>query len=261
MSKYILNCSGSDKSYQGREILSGEYFQIASSLLSEYSSDAVLLSDLANSVVKMSANGTSALIGSASCHIDFLKDIDPSPRDSDGVAYAKTKITNTGWSYQLHAVEFEVSVINSLYSKKPNGTDFGFAVLKCFKDVSGTMVECTDQTDADTNCVMTQIDWEPTHDYEVMGGMFKQASVPSDDVRLWMVGVPDVPEAYGGSKVFVSNVNLKYMGTEEGVRVDGRAPKYMTYSAVNHTNKFRLILKHTAGFKHKAMVVFEIFKL
>ena len=104
------------------------------------------------------------------------------------------------------------------------------------------------------------MDWEATHDLEIIGGYLKQAVIPSDDLRLWVVGVPDVPEAYGGSKPFVVNVNLKYIGLEEGVRVDGRAPKYMAYSATYHTNKIRMIFRHAAGTKYKLSMIFELFK-
>lgn len=261
MPKYIHNISDSNKTYQGREILAGSFFQISDYMLSEYASDAQLISDLANSIVKMSANGTSSLSGTASQQVDFLKSMDMSPRDSDGVPYAKTKITTTGWAYQLHGLEFETSNLSSIYSKKYDGSDFGFCVIKCFKDSSGALVECADQSDADLNCIVTQLDWHPTHDYEIVGGVFKQLALPNDDLRLWVVAVPDLPAASGGSKVFATNINLKYMGLEEGVKVDGRAPKYLTYSgAPYYTNKLRLILKHPAGLKHKAHMIFEIFK-
>ena len=61
-------------------------------------------------------------------------------------------------------------------------------------------------------------------------------------------------------ETFVINTNLKYIGVEEGVKVDGRAPKYMTYSATYHTTKLRLIFRHSAGFKHKMHMIFELFK-
>jgi hypothetical protein len=95
---------------------------------------------------------------------------------------------------------------------------------------------------------------------EIIGGFLKQLSAPTDDIRLWVIGVPDVAEAYGGSKPFVVNINLKYIGLEEGVRVDGRAPKYMSYSATYHTNKIRMMIRHPAGVKHKLCMIFELFK-
>ncbi len=186
------------------------------------------------------------------------------PRDSDGSTLNRTKITTTGWHYQAHGLEFETSKLSSLYSKKADNTEYNFSTIKFYKDVSGTEVEITgddlNQTFLDTNCIKTVVDWEPTHDIELIGGSLKQKSLPTQDVHMWIVGVPDVSEAYGGSKPFVTNVDLAYIGLEDGINVDGRVPKYMAYSATYHTTKLRLIFRHLAGFKHKLHFVFELFK-
>jgi hypothetical protein len=196
--------------------------------------------------------------------INWLKNEDNTPKDSDGSPLQRVKVTTTGWHYQLHGVEFETSKIDSVYSKKVDGTNYGFSTMKFYKDASGVETEITgedlNQAYLDANCIKTVMDWEATHDLEIIGGFLKQLSTPSDDVRLWVVGVPDVSEAYGGSKPFVVNVNLKYIGLEEGVRVDGRAPKYMTYSATYHTNKIRMMFRHAAGTKRKLSMIFELFK-
>lgn len=77
MAKYIYNITVEDKTYQGREIPAGEFFQISDNLLPEYSSDDQLIADLASGIVKMSSNGSSALSGSGSVHVDFLKNMTP----------------------------------------------------------------------------------------------------------------------------------------------------------------------------------------
>lgn len=179
------------------------------------------------------------------------------PSDSDGSPLSRAKITTSGWSYQMHNLEFKTSQLDSLYSKKQDGTDFGFITIKCY-DSNGNQL--SSQEDCDTSAVETIVDWEPNHDYEIVGGNFKQTAIPTENIRLWVVGVPDVPANYGGSKLFVTGVNLKYLGLEEGVKADGRAPKYLTYNATYHTNKLRFILKHDAGFKHDIQATLEIFK-
>lgn len=179
------------------------------------------------------------------------------PTDSDGSPLQRVKITTTGWSYQLHGVEFKTSQLDSIVSKKSNGVDFGFSTIKCYDSDN---IELTTQGECDTVSVKTVLDWEPTHDYEIVGGMLKQQSIPGSNVRLWVVGAPDVSEGYGGGKCFVTNVNLSFIGIEEGVRVDGRAPKYLSYDATYHTNKLRLIFTHNAGLKHPMHMIFEIFK-
>lgn len=186
------------------------------------------------------------------------------PKDSDGSPLQRVKITTTGWHYQLHGIEFESTKLNSIYSKKVDGTDYGFSTLKFYKSVSSvdTLITGNDlnQDYLDANCIKTVIEWEPNHDVEIIGGLLKQIDAPSEDVRLWVVGVPDIPAAYGGSKPFVVNTNMKFIGTEEGIRVDGRAPKYLQYNATYHTTKMQLIFRHPAGFKHKMHMVFELFK-
>lgn len=179
------------------------------------------------------------------------------PTDSDGSLLTRTKITNTGWSYQLHAIEFETSKLDSIYSKKVDGTDWGFTTIKCYDDEGG---ELTTQLQCDTQAVKTVIDWEPTFDYEIVGGLYKLESVVGSNVRLWVVGIPDVPAEYGGSKEFISSLNLKYIAKEEGIRVDGRAPKLLKYDPQLHTNKLRIILTHPVGYKHDFSMIFEIFR-
>ena len=184
--------------------------------------------------------------------------------DSDGTSLNRVKITTTGWHYQLHGLEFETSKLNSNYSKRVDNSNYGFSSMKFYKLVSESEVEIAgddlNQTYLDANCVKTIIDWEPTHDVEIIGGMLKQSTGTTEDIRLWVVGVPDVSEAYGGSKPFTTNINLKYIGIEEGVKVDGRAPKFLAYNATYHTSKIRLIFRHPAGHKHKLHMVFELFK-
>jgi hypothetical protein len=179
------------------------------------------------------------------------------PKDSDGSPLSRVKVTTSGWHYQLHGLEFTTSKIGSLYSKKIDGTDYGFATMKVY-DESGT--EITTQDQANTSAVKTVVDWEPNHDLEIIGGMVKQAVAPSEDIRLWVVGAPDIPYSMGGQRPFATNINMKFMGTEEGVKVDGRAPKFLPANSVYHSNKIRLIFTHPAGLQHAFLMVFELFK-
>jgi len=75
MPKWIHNIQAETKVYQGREILAGAFFQIEGSLDSEYRSDALLISDLALSVVRMSADGLTDYSTNGSSNVDFLKNM------------------------------------------------------------------------------------------------------------------------------------------------------------------------------------------
>lgn len=185
-----------------------------------------------------------------------------SPKDSDGSPLQRVKVTTTGWAYQLHSIEGETSKLNSIVANKADNTAWNFTTTKHYKlvdEVETLMVNPT-QEQLNADCIKTVVEWEPTFDYEIIGGSFNQLAVPAQDVRIWVVGVPDVPAESGGNKLFVSSVNLRYAGLEEGVRVDGRAPKYLTYNSTYHTNKLQIILRHPAGFNHKFCFIFEIFK-
>jgi hypothetical protein len=214
---------------------------------------------LLNSVV--TAHNGEPLAQNALTNVKLVED-DTTPRDSDGSPLQRTKVTTTGWHYQLHGIEFETSKLNSLESKKADGSDWNFAILKFYELVNGVETQITGenltQEYLDTHCIKTVVDWEPTFDVDIIGGMLRQAAPPTESVDLWVVGAPDISAAYGGSKEFVTNLDLELMG--EGVQIDGKAPKYVPYNATYHTGKFRLILRHPAGFKHELHMVFEIFK-
>jgi hypothetical protein len=228
----------------------------------KYSTLSSLLAAIA--VGEASIGNGSTFFTDVNQQINWLKNLDTAPTDSDGSPLQRVKITNSGWHYQVHGVDFETSKLNSVFNLKIDGTSFNYCQIKFFESVNGVDSEITggnlNQTYLDSNCIKTQVDWEPIHDYELIGGFFNQTQIPSDDVRLWLIGVPDIPEAYGGSKLFISNINLKYIGLESGVKVDGRSSKAVAYSATYHTNKMRLTLRHPAGYNHKCQILFEIFK-
>jgi hypothetical protein len=177
--------------------------------------------------------------------------------DSDGAIMQKLKITTTGWHLQLHTVEFSTSKRSIDHSKDSNGNDLSFCTMKCY-DSNNTEITTDEGL---TNCVKTVFSWEPTHDYDISGAYFYQLAKPTENVRMWTVGVPDVPAQYGGSKPFVQGgLNLKFLNSDNALQIDGKTPKWLQYSATNHTNKFSLTFKHEAGLVHLMMIVFEIFK-
>lgn len=257
----IKNQSGSQKTWVARVFENNDYYDIPSISLINWQNDSNVLVAIANSEAAI-GDGTSYETTVASA-INRLKGVDATPKDSDGSPLSRTKVTQSGWHYRLHGVEFETSKLSSICEAKADNTNFGYSTIKFFKLVSGVETEITgddlNQTYLDANCVKTQLDWEPTHDYELIGGMLHQTEVPSSNVRLWIVGVPDVPAAYGGSKEFVTGINLKFF-SDQGVILDGRAPKWLTYSATVHTNKMRFIIRHDAGVKHQLHICMEVFK-
>ena len=178
-------------------------------------------------------------------------------RDPDGDQFVRIKVNTTGFTYQARSIEFSTSTLNSVTNQNHDGTDWGDATLTLY-DASDNVI--TDQTTADTSCVKTVLDWEPTYNYDLIGGKLAAKALITQDARIWCVGVPDIPANQGGSKVMISGLNLAFLTEKQQIELDGRTAKLMTYDATYHTNKMRKIIKHTAGAKYDIEVIWEHFK-
>jgi hypothetical protein len=110
----------------------------------------------------------------------------------------------------------------------------------------------------DATCTKTVFEFEPSYDYEIIGGVVVIANSPTNDVRMWVVAVPDVPAAYGGSKVMANGPNFKF---KTQIETDGRVAKRLTYSSTTHTNKLQFIIQHPAGEQHNLMLNLEFYKI
>lgn len=258
----VKNNKETADTWVGMTIEPAAYYEIEAVELHKWQNNSKVFTDIGSG--DLIVNNDTSDITDVATAINYLKGIDTSPKDVDGSPLHRVKITSSGWHYQLHGIEFETSKLSPVANKKVNNTDYNYTAMKFYKLSGESEVEITgedlNQAFLDANCIKTTLTWEPTHDMELVGGMLKQENTPAEDVKLWVVGVPDVPEAYGGSKPFCVNINLRYLGSEEGIKVDGKAPKYLAYSATYHTTKMQLILRHPVGFNHKIHMIFELFK-
>lgn len=177
--------------------------------------------------------------------------------DSDGASMSRVKVAPSGWNFQFRGVEFATSTLNSVVNRDADNSDLADASLKLYK-ADGTLI--TEQSVADAECVKTIIDIEPPYDIYIAGGKLKFITQPTEDVRIAVVGVPDVPAQLGGSKHFVQNINLKFLPAADGVNADGRAAKWLQYSATYHTNKIRFLLYHPAGHKMPISTFLELYR-
>lgn len=185
--------------------------------------------------------------------------VDPNvQKDSDGATLSRIKHAPTGWTYQLRGIEFTTSTINSLINNDKDKKSLLDCVVK-FYDVDNNLIN--DQPTADLSCTKTIIDLEPTYDYYIIGGRLIIAEVPTTNVYCSIVAVPDIPALYGGSKVVVQNMNLHFLTqNNNSIIIDGRSAKQLSYSAVNHTNKLRIIIFHDVGDKNLISVCLEHYK-
>ena len=178
--------------------------------------------------------------------------------DSDGARMSRVKVAPSGWSFQLHGVEFTTALLGSLVNIDRNGNDIGDIAMS-FYDASGNQL--SDQATVTASCVMSRIDFEPPYDYYIVGGMIRPPNsvTITNDVRLHVIAVPDIPESSGGSKMFIQNVNMKY-SSGTGIEANGRAAKWLQYSATYHTNKLRFEFRHSAGVQVNLALFLEYFK-
>ena len=208
----------------------------------------------------LSGGDTTILDGIVAAHDGTIIAEATTPKDVDGVPLSRTKITKTGWHFQAQSVEFTTSTLNSVYNKDVNGDDLGYTTIKFFDENDDELVAGT-QIELDTDCIRTEITWEPTSDFEVIGGTLYQSVAPTEDCRIWIIAVPDVPVIYGGSIPFAEGgLNLRRMGIGDIMDLDGKTPKLMKYDATYHTNKFKIILRHGVGHASSLMIVFKIFE-
>ena len=188
---------------------------------------------------------------------DFVNNYAPTANlkrnDGDGDALARFKIAPTGWTYQAFCFEFEIGKYNSLYCKDVSGSNISGVTYKIY---DGSNAEITD-SGSEGNAVKTVVTFEPAWDYCIVSGRIDQLSTAISDIRMWTIGVPDIPEANGGSKVFVNGLNLKFV---DDLVTEGRAPKRLNYSATYHTNKLQFTFKHDTSTAHRCMVIIDLYK-
>lgn len=182
------------------------------------------------------------------------------PKDTDGSFIQRPKAAQTGFTYQAHAVELTTANLTGISEVDQNNNGFGYLTGKYYKDESGT--QCSSQLDASLTCIKSVYDWEPTYTYEIAGGRLRYGGGAQliSDLKLWVIGVPDIPFSYGGSKLMVSGLNLKYLNLLEDFVIDGRVTKRLAYDATYHTNKLRFIFRHTAGAQVTIQIIVEHFK-
>jgi len=178
------------------------------------------------------------------------------PLDTDGSPIIRDKITQAGWTFAQRGIILKTSKIGSLECKKNDNTDWSDVSLK-FYNASNT--ELTTQGDCDTDCVKTVMDWEPTFNYDLIGGELITLTTPTDydnECRFWVVVAPDIAQAYGGSINLIDN---RVVRSASSIKADGRRVKTMYYSSTYHTNKFRIILRHQAGQQVGLIMIYEYY--
>lgn len=176
--------------------------------------------------------------------------------DSENTSLVRLKYCNLGWSYISKTFQLETSNVAGLFTQNYNSPCTSLTAKYLKEDLT----ECADQADADLYCTITQVDFYPSFTYELMGGRVLQKTTPAEPVRVFVRAAPDISSAYGGSKDFITNFNLEFLGPYYELVSDGRASKQLTYVAGTGASKLRFHFKHSAGFKHRVQVSLELFR-
>lgn len=186
--------------------------------------------------------------------------------DTDGAQIVRAKAAKKGWTYGAIPFEIKTSTLASvpdtpIFSQTYDGNDRPGFTYKIFDNNGNEITDPGILSSNLNNAVKTQVDFEPTYDYEVIGGALRIESDLSQDVRLWIIAVPDIAEASGGSKEMAGGINLRVLAPQNSLEIDGRVSKSLSYSATYHTNKIRFIFKHPAGLQTVIYITIEMYRL
>lgn len=248
--KRVKNNTQTADSWAGQQIEPGEYYTIQDTELLRWQNDAKVLESILDSSLVFN-DGDSDYSDPVEA-LNLLKDI--LPKDSDGRILQRPVAGRAGWKAQFHAMRITTSTENGVYSKDKNGNDLGFCTYTMYNEANQVTTNIAE-------CVKTVVNWEPTHDMEIIGGRVFQRQAPNTDIWMYVTAAAHIPANYGGSVAFLQGgMNLYDIADGGEADFDGRAAKYITYDSQNHSGRFEILFKHNAGIQHSISLVFEMFK-
>lgn len=183
--------------------------------------------------------------------------------DDDGRQIQKLAATYKGWRYLAHPIEITTSKLDGLFSKDWQMNHRSCVKVKFF-DANGTELTGNTQTELDNNCTRTEVTFQPSYDYDIIGGNVHQDISPTVDIRLWVIaGATDLRDLPGTITEFIGGLNLKYINEGDHIETDGRASARLNLTSEGvpvPTNKMQYIIEHPTGHQHGLMIVFEYFR-
>lgn len=263
MKLILLNSSSDDYSYLSGTVIvpANGSLDVSSTYWFSLYSDSTFISDVRKNNILINDGINTYNTSESEAYLESINSFNFNNKDVDGADIVRIKAAKKGWSFWAIPIEITTSTLSgSLYCKDSLGTDIPGINCKIYDNNN---VEITTAGTLDANlatCVKTVIDFEPAFDYEIIGGAVRINSNPAQDVRLWIVGAPDIPTNLGGSKEFASGVNLKFLAPDSSFEIDGRVTKYLIYSATTHSGKIRVILKHPAGLQVNMQFVIHLYR-
>jgi len=176
--------------------------------------------------------------------------------DNDKAQIVRVKAAKRGWVYSAISMEFCTGAINTKFSEDADGNDRDWISIKYYDGYDQEVTE----VEFESTIVKTVVDFMPPYDYEVIGGSLRTLASIENDLRLWIIAVPDIPISFGGSKEMASGINLKFMSSGNVYDVDGRVSKMLVYDPIYKTNKLRLLFKQPPNTREYLSVVIELYR-
>lgn len=264
MKLIVVNTSSDAFSYVGGTIVvpANSSLEISPEVWFSLITDVVFIKDVRLNNVFINDGYQQLMMPKSEVYINYLNDTaNYNNRDTDGALIVRNKAAKKGWSFWAVPVEITTSTLSgSLFSQSSDGTNLSWINCKIY-NASNAEITTAGLLDANlATCVKTVLDFEPNFDFEIIGGALRINSNPASDIRLWIVGAPDIPAEYGGSKEFASGINLKFLAPDSSFEIDGRVTKFLTYNPATHQGKMRLILKHPAGTQINLQMVIHLYR-
>ena len=198
-------------------------------------------------------------------HVNTPLDNPDEVRGPDGELIVRPMAAKPGRVYHQHYIQLETSVQASLVEKNQNNMVIGYSAISFFKYTLDMNDEPTNVLEScmESMAEVTQVDFSPPYDYEIIGGEIRVLDKPIQDTHLYVIAVPDLAAPLG-NKSMVQNCNLKFYGHGDPIIADGKVVKDMVYQTAGvpdgWTNKIRFYIKHHRGSKLELQCKIEMFK-
>lgn len=195
----------------------------------------------------------------------------------DGRTEVRIQPARLGARLREKIISFYTAKPDSLHNVGPEGplTDVIYTMMKPNAAFDPTYDPASDggahleklspyvSTTVPAEATVTIIDFMPPYDYEIMsGGIYIPKSLVDGETDQWyglLVGVPDIPQIYGGSVDFLTETNFE--ACPQFITFDGRATTLLEYHPeMPILNKLRLLIKHPAGASKRFQLFLDTFR-
>lgn len=177
--------------------------------------------------------------------------------DADKTPIFRPRLGVDGRTYFLFAFSFQCSAMSLEALEYDNGAIVSVADQFTIERFKADMTEATTPAEA----VFTRVRWWPQYTYDIKAGyahLDRNASVPSESVKIFAQLAPRIPAAYGGQKVYIAGVDFRF---HTDFAFDGVTTTTVPFvDAMTPSNEIEILVSHPAGYQSRIMIGLEIFR-